>query len=81
MLELYNLNYSEDIAQFSNLTHDIVATFRKITLNREPSRIVRRMFKGGIGREGKTSTSYSKKDASVDIFSLADKLIYNSLVK
>ena len=72
MLELYNLDYSEDIVHYSNSTHNLVATFRKVALNRKASRILRKMFETGIGY--KASSSYSVKDASIDIYSRGEKL-------
>ena len=72
MLELYNLDYSEDIVYYSNLTYNLVATFRKVALNCEASRILRKMFEIGISR--KASSSYSIKDASIDIYNRGEKL-------
>lgn len=78
-LELHNLDYSEDIAQFSNSTHDLTATFRKVALNGEAARLLRKMFETGIGRHA--SATHTVKDASVDVFSLADKIIRDGLAK
>ena len=40
MLELYNLDYSEDIAYYGNSTYTIVETFRKQALNRKAGRVL-----------------------------------------
>ena len=72
MLELYNLDYSKDIAYYSNSTHNLVTTFRKVTLNREASRLLRKAFEASISRKG--SSSYSVKDTSLDIYSRSKKL-------
>ena len=72
MLELHNLDYSKDIVYYSNSTYNLVVTFRKVALNRKASRILRKMFEIGIGR--KASSSYSVKDASIDIYSRGEKL-------
>jgi len=79
MLELYNLNYSEDIAIFSNLTYNLTATFRKKALYYKATRILRTIYKIGMSR--KASGAYIIKDASVDIYSLIDKLIIDGLIE
>ena len=72
MLELYNLDYSEDIAYYGNSTYTIVETFRKQALNREAGRILRKMFETSISY--KASNLYIVKDASLDVYSRAEKL-------
>ena len=76
-LELYNLNYSEDIAQFANSTHNLAATCRKVALNRETTRIYRKMFEAS----SKVSTKHTQKNSKVDIFSLAYKILKQGQAK
>ena len=72
MLELYNLDYSEDIAYYGNSIHTIVETFRKQALNRKAGRILRKMFEIGISREA--SNLHTVKDASLNVYSRAEKI-------
>ena len=78
-LELYNLDYLEDISQFGNSTYDIAATFRNKALNREALKVYRRMFKVGISYQ-RTTYRIAKNDY-VNVFSLVDKLIVDGLYK
>ena len=68
-----------DIAYFGNSIYDLATTFYKVVLNREATNIVRYMFEASIGRKG--SSTYTIKDASVDIFSLVYKLMLSGLTK
>ena len=79
MLELYNLNYSKDIARYANSTYDLAATFKKVALNREASSYIRTILEARLSRA--TSASYTAKDYFINKFSLIDKLIYNNLAK
>ena len=78
-LELHNLDYSLDISQFANSTHDLAATFRKVSLCREAGKVLRKTFETGIGREA--SGAHSIKSAATDVFSLAEKLVSDGLAK
>lgn len=77
--ELYNLDYTLDYNSKGNSTYNLVAIFRKVALNRKQNKVTRKIQESDIGRKG--SNRYTNKDATLDVFSLADKLYKDSRVK
>ena len=78
-LELYNYNYSKDIAYSTNSTYDLTQTFQKISSNRAASKVVRKMQETAIGYKG--SNTYSQKDSLLDVFTLGNKLFTEGLIR
>ena len=79
LLELHNLDYSEDLVRNTNSTHQLAPMEKNKALCREAARVIRTAFETGISQEG--SSSHSAKDSSVDVFSRADKLVLDGLAK
>jgi hypothetical protein len=78
MLELHNLDYSEDIKINANSTYNIRATFKKVALNRKARNVVRSILKSSI--DINIITSYSAKDLTIDVISLSNKIFSDGLV-
>ena len=78
-LELYNYDYSEDIAYSTNSTYTLKQTFEKVSSNRVASKVVRKIQETTIGYKG--TNTYSYKDTTDNIFTLGDKLFTDGLTK
>ena len=64
-LEIYNLYLLEDISTRSNSIYDLATTYRNVSINREASRIARKIFEASISIKG--TLSHSNKDSTVDV--------------
>jgi hypothetical protein len=78
MLELHNLDYSEDIKINANSTYNIRAIFIKVALNREARNVARSIIESSM--DVNITTSHSAKDSTVDIISLSNKIFSDGLV-
>ena len=79
LLEMHNLDYSEDLVRNANSTHQLAAMEKNKALCREAARVARLVFETGMSQKG--STSHSAKDSSLDVFSRADKLVSDGLAR